>query len=97
MDNINSENNLTKKYQPLAVAAGFGSILGSGIIVGMSSTITVWQNGLNLTNGQVGVISGALTFAIAIGGLITGLVTKAFGLVRSFNWMNFIYALGAII
>lgn len=32
-------------YMPLAVAAGIGSMLGSGIIVGLSATITVWQNG----------------------------------------------------
>ena len=30
-------------YGSLAVAAGIGSMLGSGIIVGLSSTITVWQ------------------------------------------------------
>lgn len=60
------------KYKPLAIAAGLGSVLGSGIIVGMSATITVWQLGLNLNNGQVGIISGALTFAIAIGSLIAG-------------------------
>ena len=35
-------------YMPLAVAAGIGSMLGSGIIVGLSATITVWQNGLGL-------------------------------------------------
>ena len=30
-------------YRPLLYSAGFGSILGSGIIVGIASTITVWQ------------------------------------------------------
>lgn len=28
-------------YMPFAVAAGIGSMLGSGIIVGLSATITV--------------------------------------------------------
>lgn len=97
MDGQSTTPNLVKKYQPLAIAAGFGSILGSGIIVGMSATITVWQLGLHLTNGQVGVISGSLTFAIALGSLLAGGVTKTFGLARSFNWMNFIYAIGALI
>ena len=91
------ENNLVKKYQPLAIAAGLGSVLGSGIIVGMSATITVWQVGLHMTNNQVGVISGALTFAIAIGSLLAGQITKIFGLAKSFNWMDFIYAVGALI
>lgn len=85
------------KYKPLAIAAGLGSVLGSGIIVGMSATITVWQLGLNLNNGQVGIISGALTFAIAIGSLIAGEITKKIGLVKSFNFMNFLFAIGAFV
>ena len=32
----NQSDNLVKKYRPLAIAAGIGSILGSGIIVGLS-------------------------------------------------------------
>ena len=34
-----------KEYSPLAVAAGIGSMLGSGCIVGLSATIPVWQKG----------------------------------------------------
>ncbi|MFD1486055.1 MFS transporter [Lacticaseibacillus baoqingensis] len=85
------------KYRPLAIASGIGSILGSGIIVGLSATITVWQSGLGLSNAQVGFISGALTFAIAAGSLLSGQITKRFGLVRSFNWMDLLYAIGALI
>lgn len=88
---------LVSKYRPLAAAAGIGSILGSGIIVGLSATITVWQKGLQLTNSQVGVISAALTFAIAIGGFLSGSISKQFGLIRAFNWTNFFYALGTLI
>lgn len=47
----------TKKYMPLVGAAGIGSMLGSGIIIGLSATITVWQSGLGLTDGQVGILS----------------------------------------
>lgn len=86
-----------RQYRPLAIAAGIGSILGSGIIVGLSATITVWQKGLGLSNAQVGIISGALTFAIAAGSLLSGQITKHIGLVRSFNWLNFMYAIGALI
>lgn len=94
MNNGETSTSMVKKYRPLAVAAGIGSILGSGIIVGLSATITVWQNGLGLTNSQVGIISGALTFAIAIGSLLAGQITKSFGLVKSFNWLNLIYEIG---
>ena len=89
------ENTNTKKYMPLVGAAGIGSMLGSGIIIGLSATISVWQTGLGLTDGQVGILSGALTFAIAAGSLLAGNITKAFGLIRSFNFMNLIYLIGA--
>ncbi|RHW52099.1 MFS transporter [Bombilactobacillus bombi] len=97
MNNESYVKDKVKEYQPLAVAAGIGSILGSGIIVGLSATITVWQAGMGLTNSQVGVISGSLTFAIAIGSLLAGQITKIFGLIKSFNWLNLVYAIGAAI
>lgn len=92
-----NENLNTKKYMPLVGAAGIGSMLGSGIIIGLSATITVWQTGLGLTDGQVGILSGALTFAIAAGSLMAGTISKSIGLIRSFNTLNILYALGAII
>lgn len=92
-----SNSALVKEYSPLATAAGIGSMLGSGCIVGLSATIPVWQQGLNLTTGQVGIISGGLTFAIAFGSLFAGQITKEFGLIRSFNWLNLFYAIGAAI
>ena len=87
----------TKAYMPLIGAAGIGSMLGSGIIIGLSATITVWQSGLGLTDGQVGILSGALTFAIAAGSLLAGNITKLFGLIRSFNVMNLFYLIGAVL
>lgn len=81
---------------PLACAAGIGSMLGSGIIVGLSANIAIWQTGIGLTDGQVGVLSGALTFAIAAGSLLAGNITKGLGLVRTFNIVNVLYLIGAI-
>lgn len=96
---MNQDNNsnviLTKKYSSLATAAGIGSMLGSGCIVGLSATIPVWQKGLELSVGQIGIISGTLTFAIAFGSLFAGQISKGFGLVKSFNWLNLFYAIGA--
>ncbi|WP_419713327.1 MFS transporter [Lentilactobacillus buchneri subsp. silagei] len=82
-------------YRPLAYAAGIGSMLGSGIIVGLAATISVWQSGLGLTNGQVGIISGALTFAIAFGSLFGGRIAESIGLIKVFNWINLFFAIGA--
>lgn len=92
-----SQDKSVKKYAPLIGAAGIGSMLGSGIIIGLSATITVWQAGLGLTEGQVGILSGALTFAIAAGSLLAGTISKTLGLIRSFNSLNVLYALGALV
>lgn len=92
-----NENVNTRKYMPLVGAAGIGSMLGSGIIIGLSATITVWQSGLGLSEGQVGILSGALTFAIAAGSLLAGNITKGLGLIRAFNYMNLFYLIGAAI
>lgn len=89
------EQSSAKQYAPLVGAAGIGSMLGSGIIIGLSATITVWQAGLGLSTGEVGVLSGALTFAIAAGSLLAGTISKQFGLIRAFNFMNILYAAGA--
>lgn len=84
-------------YMSLAVAAGVGSMLGSGIIVGLSATITVWQSGFRLSTSQVGVLSGILTFAIACGSLFGGRIADKIGRVVFFNWINLLYTIGAII
>lgn len=94
---MNNENSETRNYLPLALAAGLGSMLGSGIIVSLSATIPVWQKGLSLTNGQVGILSGALTFAIAFGSIFGGKIAESIGLVKVFNWINLFYAIGTII
>ncbi len=87
----------TKKYVSLICAAGIGSMLGSGIIIGLSATITVWQTGLGLSVGQLGMLSGALTFAIAAGSLLAGTLSKNLGLIKSFNCLNILYAIGALL
>lgn len=88
------DNQLVNEYRPLAIAAGLGSMLGSGIIIGLSTTLAVWQDGLQLTNSQAGMLSGILTLMIGFGSLFGGRIAEAIGLIKSFNWINFFYALG---
>jgi len=84
------------KYIPLVGSAGLGSMLGFGIICGLAVTITLWQRGMGLTDSQVGILSGSLTFAIAAGSLLAGTITEKFGLFKPFDYMNVLYAAGAL-
>ncbi|WP_304472373.1 MFS transporter, partial [uncultured Faecalibaculum sp.] len=92
-----NENTLTSKYKPLLISAGLGSILGSGIIVSLAGTITVWQNVLNLSASQVGLISSLLTLSIAAGSLLAGKITRSLGLIRSFNILNVFFIIGTLL
>lgn len=85
------------KYSGLLFATGFGSILGSGIIISLSTTLSLWQSGLGISPGQVGVLSGALTFAIAFGSLAGGVIADAIGVITVYNWINLVYAIGAVL
>lgn len=51
MDTNGKQQSLVKKYSPLATAAGVGSMLGSGCIVGLSATIPVWKKRVELICG----------------------------------------------
>lgn len=97
MDTKLNENELVKKYRPLATAAGVGSMLGSGIIIGLSTTLAVWQDGLQLSNSQAGTISGVLTLMIGFGSLFGGRIAEHVGLIKTFNWINLFYGLGTLI
>ena len=93
---MNIENK-SSYYRPLLVSAGLGSILGSGVLVGLASTITIWQNVLHLNVGQVGLISSLLTFSIAGGSLFAGQISKKLGLINSFNILNLFFLIGSLL
>ena len=82
------------RYFGLTTAAGLGSILGSGIIISLATTLSLWQAGLGIDPTQVGILSGALTFAIAGGSLAGGAIANALGMVTVFNWISVFYAVG---
>jgi inositol transporter-like SP family MFS transporter len=82
---------------PLTLGAGAGSFLGAAAIVGLSSTITVWQSTLPLSAMQVGILSGMLSFAIAIGSFIANLSGSFFGRTNVYRNLLFVTAIGFLI
>ncbi len=97
MRNSHQKQNVMEEYRYALKGAQLGSLCGSGIIVGLSSTITVWQSAINLTDLQVGWISALLMLAIAIGSLGAGKFSQSLGLKRSFLILLPVYFVGALI
>ncbi|MBW3079146.1 MFS transporter [Bifidobacterium simiiventris] len=81
----------------LGYCGAVGSFLGSSAIVGLSTTITMWQAGLGLDATQVGALSAVLNFAIAAGSLLAGWLCARLGMTRVFNWINLVSAVGFVI
>ncbi|WP_171002699.1 MFS transporter [Bifidobacterium moukalabense] len=81
----------------LGLCGGLGSFLGSSAIVGLSTTITMWQVGFGLSNTQVGALSAVLNFAIAIGSVATGAMCGRFGMTRVFNRIGAATACGFLL
>jgi len=85
------------EFRPLLIGAGLGSVLGSGVIVALATTISIWQNYLSLSVSQVGIISSVLTLSIAIGSLSAGKLAKQIGLIRAFNLLNLFFVIGGLL
>lgn len=96
-DESATESTKLGKYKSLQIASGLGGILGSGCIVGLSATITVFKDYLHMTPVQVGVVSSVLTFAIGFGSLFGGRIADRIGRIRVYNYINFIYAIGTLL
>ncbi|MCI1915403.1 MAG: MFS transporter [Bifidobacteriaceae bacterium] len=91
----NGENGLIAR--PLTFGAGAGSFLGAAAIVGLSSTITVWQNALGLSTAEVGILSGLLSLAIAIGSLLANVTGRHFGRTNVYRNLLVATAVGFVV
>lgn len=91
---VGSDMRSRQALRNLGLCGGLGSFLGSSVIVGLSTTITMWQAGFGLSNAQVGALSAALNFAIAIGSVTTGSICCRFGMTRVFDRIGIITVCG---
>jgi inositol transporter-like SP family MFS transporter len=80
-----------------AFLAGMASYLDAGAIVTTGIALVLYQHALNLSNADIGILSGLLTFCFAIGALIGGQLGDRFGRRRVFSVSLLLYALGAAI
>ncbi len=63
----------------VAVVSGMASYIDAAAIVSSGTALVLYQQSIGITGTQIGVLSGALTFCIAIGALSGGRLGDLFG------------------
>ncbi|MCM3848302.1 MFS transporter [Pseudonocardia sp. DR1-2] len=85
---------IDRRLWRLAAVAGMASYLDAGILVTVGLSLTTWRDSLGFDPWTLGLISGALTFSIAVGALFGGRIADVFGRRRVFNIDILVYAIG---
>lgn len=79
----------------LVLVAGSASLLDSAVIISVGSALPLWRSEFGLDSVEVGVVSAALTLAIAAGALTGGFLADSVGRSRVFAVTVGLYAVGA--
>lgn len=85
---------IDRRLWRLAAVAGMASYLDAGILVTVGLSLTTWRNSFGIDPWTLGLISGALTFSIAVGALFGGRIADVFGRRRVFTIDILVYAIG---
>ncbi|WP_235035991.1 MFS transporter [Curtobacterium sp. 18060] len=78
---MNRPQQPTRRPHPwwVAVVSGMASYIDAAAIVSSGTALVLYQQSIGITGTQIGVLSGALTFCIAIGALSGGRLGDLFG------------------
>ncbi len=79
----------------IAVIAGMASFIDAGAIVATGTALVLFQDGLGVTDGQIGQFSALLTLMIAVGAFTGGRLGDRFGRRRVFTVTLIVFAIGA--
>lgn len=79
----------------VGVVSGMASYIDSCAIVSAGTALTIYQLTSGYTDGQIGIASSGLTFAIAVGALSGGKLGDRFGRKHVFSATMVLIALGA--
>ncbi len=88
------EHTLDRRHWTLTVVGGMASLIDSASIVTLSVGLKLWKSAFEMNTWEVGVVSAALTFSIALGAMFGGRLSDKYGRVRVFNIDILITALG---
>lgn len=81
----------------VAVICGMASYIDAAAIVSSGTALVLYQHALGVTEGQIGVLSAALTLSIAVGAFTGGSLGDRFGRRAVFLCTMSMIALGALL
>ena len=81
----------------MAFAAGLASYLDAATIISVSISLPIWRDHFALGVAQVGLLTGGLAFAIAIGSLVGGWLGDRLGRGRVFSYDLVVFVLGTVL
>lgn len=81
----------------VAIVCGMASYIDAAAIVSSGIALVIYQQAIGLTNGQVGILSGLLTFCIAIGAITGGRLGDRLGRRHVFIATMAMVVLGAVL
>lgn len=76
--------NTTGRSWYVGIVAGMASYIDAAAIVSTGTALTLYQQSIGLEPGQIGILSGVITFGIAVGAMVGGLLGDRFGRRRIF-------------
>jgi inositol transporter-like SP family MFS transporter len=95
MSNARTTRSATdRRHWLLATVAGMASYLDAGVIVTVGLSLATWQSSFGIDALALGLISGVLTFSIAVGALFGGRLADLFGRRRMFTLDVLVYVAG---
>src|SRR3954467_6003040 len=63
----------------VGVVAGMASYIDAAALVATGIALVIYQGSIGVTPGQIGVMSGTLTFCVAVGAVVGGRLGDRFG------------------
>jgi inositol transporter-like SP family MFS transporter len=86
-----------RRGSPSTVAAGLASYLDASLLVSVAIGLPVWRQQHGLTSAQLGLLTGGLGLAVALGAFVGGRLADRYGRNRVFTLDLLLFVLGVAV
>ncbi len=81
----------------MAIAAGLAFYLYAATLLSVAISLPIWRDHFSLSVWQVGLLTGGLAFAVAVGALIGGWLGDRYGRGLVFTYDLVVFVLGTLV